>query len=281
MTANAPVVAYGTWVSSPDEAPQMIERVKMALAAGFRHIDTAHNYRTEQYVIQAMKESGLRRDQIFLTSKVETPPLPATMQLVLGSVGHYDLLLLHGPPRARTREEFKEKVFHLWAQMHTYVKLGLVRMIGVSNFYRTQLDLLLEVCEQFELYLPVVNQIEIHIWNLELEYVSYLKSLDIVVFAHTPLGGLGAKWFLQDETLNRIATRLGTTPAQVMFSYLLGRQIGVVTSSKNMDHMREFFQDVKLTREDMEAINQLDNKEGQGRVIDSTQEIWAQELMLR
>jgi diketogulonate reductase-like aldo/keto reductase len=154
-------------------------------------------------------------------------------------------------------------------------------MIGVSNFYRTQLDLLLEVCEQFELYLPVVNQIEIHIWNLELEYVSYLKSLDIVVFAHTPLGGLGAKWFLQDETLNRIATRLGTTPAQVMFSYLLGRQIGVVTSSKNMDHMREFFQDVKLTREDMEAINQLDNKEGQGRVIDSTQEIWAQELMLR
>lgn len=281
MTSSVPVSAYGTWAGSPEEMPQMVQRVKMALASGFRHIDTAEIYGTKEYVFQAIQESGLPRDQIFLTSKVEPPPSAEDLRRGLGSMGYYDLLLLHQPPPAKTREEFKEKILMRWIQMHEYVELGLARGIGVSNFYRTQLNLLLEVCEEVGLYIPLVNQIEIHIGNLELEYVPYMKSLGIAVFAHTSLGGLAAKWLLEHEVLTKIATRLNATPAQVMISYLMGRGIAVVTSSKNVAHIREYFQAVELTEADMAAINESDDGQNCGRMIDGTQVAWEQELMLQ
>lgn len=275
--SDIPLIAYGTWVENFKDAPSIVNRVKKAIELGYTHIDTAQNYGTEPFVIQAINESGISRNSIYFTSKVGSIVDSNTLRLKLGHMQYYDLLLLHYPPlNTHSREEFKRAILPIWIGMEDYIRSGVTKSIGVSNFYQNHLDLLLEVCDEYNLTFPLVNQIEIHPGNLELEYVPYMQSKGIIPFAHTPLGGLGSQYLLNNEILMEIGTRIGATPAQVVLAYLLKRKIGVVTASKNPIHMNESIHSAEfissLTPDDIEAINNTDM--GLGPIIEGSQYSW-------
>lgn len=262
-----PMIAYGTWVENYSDAPSMLNRVEQAINLGYTHIDTAKNYGTEQYVIQAIKD--FPRSGIYLTSKVRS-----IIELNVDDIQYYDLLLLHYPPlNTHSRDEFKYKVLELWIGMNSYMNMGITKAIGVSNFYQNHLDLLLEVCQEYNLRSPSINQIEIHPGNLELEYVPYMQEKGIIPFAHTPLGGLGSQYVLNNDILIDIGKRINATAAQVVIAYLIKRGIGVVTSSKDINRMKESIQAVNflsyLTDQDMNNINATDM--GMGPLIHGAQ----------
>lgn len=275
-----PLIAYGTWVDDLKETPSIVNRVRKALELGYTHIDTAKNYGTEPFVIQAIKEFGVSRDSrdsVYFTSKISSITDPGALRTDLGHMQYYDLLLLHYPPlNKRSREEFKAQMLKLWIGMENYIRSGITKAIGVSNFYQNHLDLLLEVCDENDLTFPLVNQIEIHPGNLELEYVPYIQSKGILPFAHTPLGGLGSQYILNNEIFTEIGSRIGATIAQVVLAYLLKRKIGVVTSSKNPFHMDESIHAAEfissLSNKDMEQINQTDI--GLGPIIERARYSW-------
>lgn len=266
MDNTIPLIAYGTWVDDINDAHTMKDRVKTAILLGYRHIDTAKNYGTEPFVIEAMKEvksSGISRDSLFLTSKINGYINSESLLADLGYAKYYDLLLLHYPPLdARSRDEFKYKIRPIWANMQSYISSGIARLIGVSNFYQNHLDLLLEVCDESGFVFPAVNQIEIHPGNLELQYVPYMQLRGILPFAHTSLGGLGSQFILNNEILSAIGGKLGATPSQIIIAYLLRRKIGVATSSKNLGRMSSSITAAniaeKLTSDDISIINSID-----------------------
>lgn len=269
---NIPLIAYGTWIDPMGYEPpsSMITRVATAIQIGYTHFDTAWSYGSEKYLIQAIVESGYPRDTFFITSKIarlQSLPTLNQLQSAVKEIQYYDLLLLHGPPLdTESRDDFKQKIFHLWGGMVDFVKAGLVKMIGVSNFYRNQIDLLLEVCLENNLPYPVVNQIEIHPGNLELSYVPYLQSKNIIPFAHTPLGGILSKFVLNNEILIQIANRLHITPAEVVLAYLLKRGIGIITTSRDPNRMSRSLHVAtiipKLTDMDMIQLNTLESDGG-------------------
>ena len=264
---DMPLLAYGTWVESKDTASLITDRVRTAIQMGYTHIDTAQNYGTEWYAIQGIQQSGISRSQIFFTSKLTELMDPKQLSLRLGPLQYYDLLLLHFPPmNARSREEFKKKLLPIWIGMNTYLNFGIAKAIGVSNFYQNHLDILLNICNDTGLTPPLVNQIEIHIGNLELTYVPYMQSKGIIPFAHTPLGGLGSHYLLQNEILLSISQRLSASPAQVILAYLLQRGIGVVTTSSNPTHIKDILSAPELipnfSIQDMQAIDSTESNLG-------------------
>jgi len=253
-----PLIAYGTYIDNRNDIPKILDRVKTAITLGYTHIDTAHNYGTEKYVLQAI--NGIDRNTIFITSKIQHIINIETLRTQLGEAQYYDLLLLHYPPlNTRSRSNFKSKLLPIWRAMDEYVRSGVAKFIGISNFYNNHLDILLDLCQDHNLIYPIVNQLEIHPGNLELQYVPYMLSKNILPFAHTPLGGLGSRSLLTNEILTTIGSRIGATEAQVVLAYLLKRGIGVVTSSSNVNHMEESIQASHfinyLSPEDMDLID--------------------------
>lgn len=237
---NIPLIAYGTWVENFKDRASIAARVKKAIEFGYTHIDTAHNYGTEEFVLSGFLESGVPRNSIYITSKLQSLMDSTALRKKIGQFEYYDLLLLHYPPiGTNSRAEFKRQITTLWKGMQSYVQEGLVKSIGISNFYQNHLDILLEVCDENNFIRPLVNQIEIHPGNLELEYVPYMQDRGIIPFAHTPLGGLGAQYLLNNDILIQIGSRIGATPAQVVLAYLLKRNIGIVTSSRDYKRMAE------------------------------------------
>ena len=262
-----PLIVYGTWFDNIKNAPIMKDFVEIAIELGYNHIDTATNYGTELYTIEGITETNINRQDIFFTSKIALLVNIERMRTNLAGMQYYDLLLLHYPSlNTGSRQKFKQAIKPLWEGMQMYRNNGIVKNIGVSNFYLNHLDLLLEVCDEYNLSYPVVNQIEIHPGNLELAYVPYMKSKNIIPFAHTPLGGLSSKQLLSNEIFINIGRRIGATPAQVVLAYMLKRGIGVVTASKNIDHMGESIRSRDfisiLTDDDMKLINATDTNLG-------------------
>ncbi len=258
-SSNIPLIAYGTWIDH--DPSQMYRLVQSAVNLGYTHIDTAKNYDTESYVFEAI--SNMPRDRIFLTSKVRSIIDIDILRSELGSIQYYDLLLLHYPPiGTHSIERFKSELLPLWIGINSYLSSGITRAIGVSNFYQNHLQALLDLCQEYSLSPPSVNQIEIHPGNLELNYVPWMQNHNIVVFAHTPLGGLGSQYVLNNDILVSISERLNATPAQVIIAYLMKRGIGVVTASKNLVHMKESLESFKyieyIGMDDVNLINSTD-----------------------
>lgn len=278
-----PLLAYGTWVENLRDAYIMTGLVREALRIGYTHIDTAKIYGTEQYVFQAIRESLIPRKSIYLTSKITGFVPIKTLQRELGTIGYYDMLLLHYPPLNITSSEaFKKEIRRTWTQMQDYIDTGVAKAIGVSNFYFNHLRLLLEVCHEDNLILPSVNQIEIHPGDLHLDYVPYMQSEEVIPFAHTPLGGLGSQYILNNEILIAIGDRIGATPAQVVIAYLLKRGIGVVTRSTNSSRMEESLIAStlinSLTNDDIDRINETES--GLGPLLEGSQAAWEQNSRL-
>jgi 2,5-diketo-D-gluconate reductase B len=253
MVETIPSFGLGTFRV---DAAKTAQAVKSALQIGYRHIDTAQYYNNEAAVGQGVRESGIARDDVWVTTKVwwERLQRDALIASLKDShakldIGTIDLALVHWPspkgavPIAETLDALQE------AQ-----KLGLIRHYGVSNFTAPLLDEALKAPGGREI---VTNQIEVSPFLANRSLVDATQRLGIKVTAYMPLSEGRAH---KDSTIRSIADKHGATPAQVTFAWLLARDIVVLSASTNAEHQQVNWdaQKLKLDAEDIAKIDTLD-----------------------
>ncbi|WP_343210566.1 aldo/keto reductase [Anaerolentibacter hominis] len=255
-----PCVGYGTWQTPDGDVAR--ESTKEAIIAGYRHIDTAQAYHNEQSVGDGIKEglaaAGLKREDIFITTKLwcdrkDYEDTKAAVRESIEKLGceYLDLLLIHWPISTPHKDCWQEKNRDAWRAMEDLYKEGVLRAIGLSNFYVHHIDALNYTVK------PMVNQIEIHPGYIQKELVEYCKANDIVVEAWSPLGS-GA--VLNNEFLKGIAQKYNKSVAQLCIRFCL--QYGVLPMPKSVHKDRiiqntEVF-DFEISNEDMEAIMNME-----------------------
>ncbi len=255
-----PWVGYGTYKTPVEETESVVSE---ALEIGYRHIDTAAFYQNEKGVGQAVRKSGISREEIFVTSKVwnsnrgyekTKKAFEDTMREL--DMDYLDLYLIHWPAnRKQYGDKAKSINAETWRAMEELYMEGRIKAIGLSNFLPHHIDELLETAK----IKPMVNQIELHPGWLQPEVVEYCHRNDIVVEAWSPLG---RNTILNNETLLDIANKYGKSVAQICLRWVL--QHNVVPLPKSVTPSR-----IKMNTEIFDFI--LDEKDM--KVIDSLRDI--------
>jgi methylglyoxal/glyoxal reductase len=242
---------FGLGVFKVEEGPELVNAVKTAIQHGYRSIDTAAIYGNEEGVGQGIRESGISREDLFVTSKVWNADLGyestlAAYQTSLDKLGldYLDLYLIHWPVAGKYKEA--------WRALETLYKEGRVRAIGVSNFQVHHLEDLLKDAE----IKPMVNQVEYHPRLTQKEVQAFCRDQGIQLEAWSPLmqGQL-----LDNEVLAEIAAKYKKSVAQIILRWDL--QNGVVTIPKSTKEHRiiensQVF-DFELTQDDMQQVDAL------------------------
>ena len=215
----------GLGVFQCNDGDETVNAVRWAIEAGYRHIDTAAAYRNEKSVGQAILESGIDRDELFVTTKLwKEDMLQGTQMkafeksLKLLQLDYVDLYLIHWPVPGKTLES--------WKVLEEIYKSGRARAIGVSNFVQRHLDLLLQDAK----IVPAVNQIQCHPHFSQQSLVAYCEKLGIACEAWSPLGGTGGN-LLDDPVLKKIAEKHAKSVAQIVLRWDLQR--GTITIPKS------------------------------------------------
>ncbi|MEH6947043.1 aldo/keto reductase [Bacillus sp. JJ634] len=251
-----PQLGFG--VFKVENGSQTVQSVKKALEVGYRSIDTAAIYQNEEGVGQAIRESGIPREDIFVTSKVwntdqgyESTLAAFDASLKRLGLDYLDLYLIHWPG--------KDKYVDTWRALETLYKEGKVRAIGVSNFHIHHLENLLKSSEMK----PVINQIELHPRLTQVEIREFCQKHDIQVEAWSPLGrGV----LLDNPTIGEIAKKHGKTSAQVIIRWHLQHEVVVIPKSVTPARIEENAQvfDFELSVEEMKEIDGLHANERVG-----------------
>jgi len=265
-----PQLGYGTLAVQPDRetneynARVTAEVVGQALAAGYRHIDTAQAYGTELGVGRAIAASGIPREQIYVTSKLANAnhapdDLRRSFETTMENLGleQLDLFLIHWPLPTLYGGDYVAT----WRAVTELVADGRLRSAGVSNFQPAHLDRIVEETG----IVPAVNQFEIHPYFTNDAPREACRRLGIAVEAHSPLGHNGAP--LGDEALARIAAGHGKTVAQVILRWHMQHGIIAIPKSGRRERMAENVDvfDFELSGEEIGVIDALDRDAG-GRV---------------
>ena len=245
-----PVLGYGVYQVDPQECERCVSD---AVEAGYRLIDTAQAYGNEEGVGNAVKKSGIKREDFFIVTKVwisnagyENAKKSIETSLTKLQTDYIDLLLIHQPfndyyGTYRAMEEFYEK--------------GLLKSIGVSNFYPDRfIDL-----SHFVKIKPMVNQMETHVFNQQKKLHEILKENKCQLMSWGPFAE-GKNDFFNNPVLVSIGSKYGKTSAQTALKYLIQKNIVVIPKSIRKERMLENINvfDFTLSNEDMAAIEQLD-----------------------
>lgn len=245
-----PLLGYGVFLVSPQECERCVTD---ALSAGYRLIDTAQAYQNEEGVGAAITKSGIRRDELFLTTKVwisnageEKAAKSIDESLRKLQTDYIDLLLIH---------QAYGDVFGSWRAMEKAYKAGKVRAIGVSNFQSARFF-------DFAHYVdvkPMINQLQCNALIQQHGIEPLLNEFDTRMMAWGPLGGQGVEGVVKSETLAEIGNRYGKSAAQVALRWLTQRGIIAIPKSAHKERMEQNFNifDFTLTHEEMEQIATL------------------------
>ena len=248
-----PMLGYGVYQVTKDECERC---VLDALKVGYRSIDTAQSYFNEEEVGSAIQKSGVRRDEVFLTTKVwiEHYGYEAAKQSVLTSMeklktDYLDLCLLHQP--------FAD-YYGAWRALEELYDAGRLRAIGISNFYP---DRMVDIAS-FARIRPMVNQVEAHPFHQQAPAKEYMDKYGVRMEAWAPFGE-GRGGLFENETLRDISAQYGKTAAQVMLRWHIQRGVVVIPKTTHIERMGENFNvfDFALSDGDMLAIAALDKKE--------------------
>lgn len=254
---SIPVLGLGVW-QIPD-GPSCVNAVKWALELGYRHIDTAQAYGNEESVGRALKESGVPREDIFVTTKFypgsEDPVAEAEGSLRRLGVDYVDLYIIHWPQGGPT---------WAWPGMERAKELGYARSIGVSNFDVNELAQVMTVAT----VPPVVDQVQFSPFEYRRTLLETAEKQRVAIEAYSPLG---TGRHLADATVKRVASSAARTPAQVLLRWCLQRGLVVITKSTHRNRIEENSSifDFALSDGDMADLDALDQTEGTDRAVES------------
>lgn len=251
-----PKIGFGTW-QTPNE--QAYEAVIHALNAGYRHIDTAVVYKNETGVGKAIKDSGIPREELFITTKI-----PADIKTYEGAVAsiekslvdlgldYIDLHLIHAPwPWSEVGKDCKDGNVEVWKALIEYYNAGKIRSIGVSNFHVADIEYLIEKTN----FKPMVNQIRFFIGNTQEPITQYCQANNILIEAYSPMA---TGELISNEIVQKIADKYNTTNSKICLRYCIERNTlplpKSVTKSRIYDNIDL---DFEISKEDMKYLDDL------------------------
>ncbi|KAF9203078.1 hypothetical protein BGZ49_006795 [Haplosporangium sp. Z 27] len=286
--AIIPLVGLGTWQSKPDVAKQA---VITALKAGYRHIDTAWIYGNEKEIGAGIRESGVPREQIFVTTKLwnnahrAEDVLPA-FETSLKNLGldYVDLYLMHWPidfksgPNAVTKDAdgkfVREGVdfTETWTALEKLVATGKAKAVGVSNFSIKNLEKLLAIAK----IVPAVNQVELHPENPQWELLEFCNSKGIHLTAYSPLGSTDSD-LIKSDLVGKIAAKHKSQNANVLIAWARQRGTSVIPKSVTESRIISNFQDIELDEEDLKTLKSFTDNKPPHRYCDPSKD-WGVEI---
>ncbi len=253
-----PIVGYGVFLVSPEECERCVTD---ALEVGYRHIDTAQAYANEEGVGNAWKKSGIKREDLFLTTKVwisnageEKAAASIDESLRKLQTDYIDLLLIH---------QAYGDVFGTWRAMEKAYKNGKVRAIGVSNF---QAGRFFDFCHFVDMK-PMMNQLQTNVLIQQNTIQPYLEMFDTKQTAWGPLGGQGVDGIIKSDVLSKIGEQYGKTASQVALRWLTQRGIVAIPKSTHKERMAQNLDilNFRLSDADMVEIAKM-NEHDEGTV---------------
>ena len=245
-----PQMGYGVYQVSPYECERCVSD---ALQVGYRMIDTAQAYHNEKGVGNAIKKSGIARQEIFLVSKIwisnygyEKAKVSIDESLHKLQTDYLDLMLLHQP--------FCDR-YGAYRALEEAYKAGKLRAIGVSNFYP---DHFIDLASNMEI-VPAVNQVETHVFDQQTEPQRIMEEFGTHIMSWAPLAE-GRNGFFTNSLLSQIGAKYGKTVAQVALRWLIQRGVIIIPKSTHIERMQQNFDifDFQLSPEDMASIATLD-----------------------
>jgi 2,5-diketo-D-gluconate reductase A len=251
-----PLLGLGVW--QVPNGPTAVDAVRWALELGYRHIDTAQAYGNEESVGRALRESGVPREEVFITTKfwpgATDPVAEAQGSLRRLGVDYLDLYLVHWPQGGPT---------WAWSGMERARELGYARSIGVSNFGVPDLDRVIAAGTVD----PAVDQVQFSPFEYRRQLLDAAEKRGVAVEAYSPLG---TGRHLQDETVKRLASRIHRTPAQVLVRWCLQRNLIVIPKSTHRKRIEENVQvfDFTLSAEEMAELDALDETGATDRALE-------------
>ncbi len=229
-----PMVGYGSFLSTVKSGKKVILD---ALDAGYRYIDTARFYDNEDDIGDAIKESGIKREDIFLCSKVWPTMLGKeetreSFEASCRSLGtdYLDMYLIHWPKSSQNDDGWIDKMTDGWSVMEELYEEGRIKAIGLSNFLPHHIKPLLEKAH----VIPVVDQLELHVGYMQEYTLAYLKTQGIVPQAWSPLGRAR---LLNDERIIRLSDKYEKSASQILLRYLVQRGIPVIPKASSGERM--------------------------------------------
>ncbi len=242
-----PKNGLGTFLMSPKEA---YNAVSDALKVGVRHIDTANGYMNEKAVGRAIKDSGVDRKDIFLTTKLwpsvydNANAIEETLERL--DTNYIDMLILHQPVC---------DYVHAYKMMEKAYKEGKVKALGLSNFTQEKIQEILDICE----ITPQLLTVECHPYYVQKDLRNFLKPYNMIIEAWYPLGH-GDHAMQEEPIFKKLSEKYGKTPAQIILRWHTQYGTSVIPGSKNVAHIQENndLYDFTLTDEEMQEIDTLD-----------------------
>lgn len=254
---DIPVLGFGTYQAANGE--EAYQSTLAAIKADYRHIDTAAIYKNEESVGRAIKDSGIPREELFVTTKLwndahsyEGAKEALTASLARLGLDYVDLYLIHWPNPKDLRDSWQDANAQAWAYMEEAVAEGLVRSIGVSNFMVHHLEALSKTAT----ISPAVNQIRLAPGCFQEEVVNYCKQKGILLEAWSPLG---QGEIFDNKTMQELADKYDKTVAQIALAWSLSEGFIPLPKSVHEDRIKENMAifDVSLTEEDKDSIRHL------------------------
>lgn len=247
-----PVIGFGTY--KIQEGKEVIQSVKDALEIGYRHIDTASFYNNEKGVGEAIRESGIPREKIFITTKIwnSDQGYASTFKAFERSLknmklDYLDLYLIHWP-KALSKDT--------WRAMEKLYQDGLIKAIGVSNFHIPHLQELINNCE----IKPMVNQVEFHPYLVQPKLLDFCQKERIKYEAWSPLmqGSIG-----EISLIKELAEKYGKSPAQIVLRWDIQKDVITIPKSTNYNRIKENFEifDFEMSQDDILKIDALNKNE--------------------
>lgn len=231
-----PKIGFGTWQIKPGE--NTYNSVALALKNGYKHIDTALAYGNEESVGKAIRDSGIKREHIFVTTKLPAEiktyeEADKAFQTSFNNLGleYLDLYLIHAPwPWSNMGQDCEKGNVEIYKVLEKYYKEGKIKAIGVSNFNPSNIQNIIDNCE----IIPHVNQIGYFIGLDQSETIDYCKSNNILIEAYSPLG-IG--YLLKNEDIQNTAKKYNVSAAQICIRYLLQKEVVALPKSTHEDRI--------------------------------------------
>ncbi|KZP00771.1 Aldo/keto reductase [Calocera viscosa TUFC12733] len=245
-----PIIGLGTYAGATDDLQNAAKPwILSAIQAGYRHIDTAYSYHTEKPLGEAVRESGVPREELFITTKLPNNHhgcVRESLEMSLKDSGldYFDLYLMHWPMAFELSDEYPDPVndgnfkvldhpdyVETWAEMEKLLDTGKVKAIGVSNLSLKTLPVLLESAK----VVPAVNQFEVHPLCAQFELQKYCESKGIHVTGYSATGYAPVQ---NHPEVKKIAEKHNTSPAQVSLAWAVSRGISILPKSTSVERQK-------------------------------------------